>query len=765
MLWRKMFRDIKKAPMQFASIFLMAFLTLWLFAGITSQWYGIEQHLAQYNAQTQLADIWAFGDTFSERNVRDVLRLEGITAVQRRLRLSAQGSGAIEPQLTLYFLEDNAINLPYLLAGVPIDTSRHGYQCIWLDARFAEASNLCVNDLYTLTLHDITMKLRIAGLVYSPEHVYFKGNADLFPDYSKAGFGFCSIQTLPVELYPSGIVPWNEFLLRGTDMDPVRMEKKLDDAMGRKVTSLLDRDNVPGVSDLPSKLDMLKAIGNVFPLAFFLIAVLIIITTMSRMVTNQRTQIGTFKALGFTTRKIMAHYLSYGFVLSAAGALLGILVGVNTLPKLFFAPLQRSYSLPVWRAEIPDAIWLAVLFFVAVCTLATYLSVRSILSGCAAEILRPKVQAKMKHSLFEKLPFWHKLSFVVQWNLRDLSRSKVRSLMAVAGVAGSMMLLTCAFAIQDTLTDTQVWLYDEIQHYQTQLNLKPDTPFVRVDSLRNKVDGELLKTGRVDIRAGENREATSMTVLESSALYRLTDSARNRIVLLDGELALSRKLAESLGVQRGDMLQWRIQGAKDWTQSTASVIYHNPMSQGVAMLQSTFRRTGYQLTPTSIITPQSNIHNADQFVAGIFSKADLLEAWFVSMGTLFMMTALLMIAAVLLALSVLYNLGLLSYNEMERNLATLKVIGFTNGKIRTILFRQNVWLSVVGICAGYPVGRLLVRLITASMGAGRDILPYVSRQSVALSVLITAIVSLSTNLLFSQKIRHIDMVASLKGVE
>ena len=765
MLWRKMFRDIRKTPMQFASIVLMAFLTLWLYAGITSQWYGVEQYLAQYNAETNLADAWVYGEVFNERDARDMLRVDGIEAVQRRLRVNAEGSGALKPSLTLYFLEDNIVNLPYVLEGEPIEANRWGRDRLWLDARFADANGLRVGDMYAITLHDITMKLQIAGLVYSSEHVFFKGSADLFPDYRKAGYGFCSIQSLPIQLQLSGIVPWNELLLKSADTNVARLEDKMNNATRRKLTFILNRDNVPGVSDLPSKLDMLKAIGNVFPLAFFIIAVLIIVTTMSRMVMNQRTQIGTFKALGFKTRKIMIHYLSYGLVLSAAGAISGIFVGVNTLPRIFYTSLKRMYSMPVWGAIIPRDVWIAALFFIATCTLATYLSVRSILAGCAAEILRPKVQTKMKHSILEKLPFWQHVSFVVQWNLRDLSRSKVRSLMAVIGVAGSMMLLTCAFAIQDTLTDTQTWLYDEIQGYETQLNLESGTMSVRANALRDAVGGELMKTGRIEIVAGSKRETTALTVLESNALYHLTDSDRNRIVLRDGEIALSRKLAASLNVHGGDPIWWRLQGAKEWTVSSAGTIYHNPMSQGTAMLQSTFRKTGYQLAPSSIITRRTDISRAESFVAGIFSKADLLDAWFESMSTLFIMTALLIVAAILLALSVLYNLGLLSYNEMERNLATLKVIGFTSGKIRSILFMQNVWLSAVGIVAGYPIGCMLARFITESMGDGRDILAYVSTQSIVFSVIITAIVSIATNLLFSRKVNRIDMVSSLKGVE
>ena len=797
--------------MQFASIFLMAFLTLWLYAGITSQWYGVEQELALYNAQANLADMWAYGEGISEGDIRAVLRMEEVSQAQRRVRVSAEGSQAHKPTLTLYFLEENTINTPHLVAGAPIDCTRKASQSIWLDARFAEANGLSVGDAYAFTLSGVAMKLKIEGLVSSAEHVFFKGGTDLFPDYSKAGYGYCAISAFPVHAYLTqsiqngtmdarqvlarlggegadagasqarrialavdelnrqeslhDMVPWNELLLRSAQTDTVRMEERLDQVLARKVTFLLNRDNVPGVADLPSKLDMQKAIGNVFPLAFFMIAVLILVTTMSRMVTNQRTQIGTFKALGFRNRSILLHYLGYGFVLSAAGALAGLLAGIHTLPKLFFAPQQRSYSLPVWRAHIPLSVWAAVAIFVLVCTLATYASVRAILAGCAAEILRPKARIRVKHSALERGRLWRRLSFMVQWNLRDLSRSKVRSFMAVAGVAGSMMLLTCAFAIQDTLTHTQAWLYDDIQHYQTQINLQSGTPPVRAESLRSMAGGELLRMGRVEIWAGDKREATSVTVLESNALYHVTDSHRQHIVLKEGELAVSRKLAESLQVRSGDVIRWRVQGAKDWTRATVGVLSHHPMSQGITLLHSTFRKTGYTLAPTSIVTQQTDTHDAALFAADIFSSADLLAGWYESMNTLFLMTALLMVAAVLLALTVLYNLGLLAYNEMERNLATLKVIGFTSARIRKILFMQNAWLSVVGICVGYPVGQVLVRFITGSMGAQRDILPYVSARSVVLCVLVTATVSGATQMLFSGKVKRIDLVSSLKGVE
>lgn len=210
-----------------------------------------------------------------------------------------------------------------------------------------------------------------------------------------------------------------------------------------------------------------KAMGSVFPVVFLAIALLTILTTMTRMVNNQRTQIGTLKALGFQKRTILLHYISYGFWLSFAGAVTGAIMGPLTLPRLFYGTMQFTYTLPEWKPSMSPLFFTMALVTVLLCTLTTYWACRSNLRDTPSQTLRPKAPKAMKHGAYENTAFWAGLGFNAQWNLRDILRSKLRSIMAVIGVLGCTALLVCAFGLQDTLSDVVHWQYSDLYRFST----------------------------------------------------------------------------------------------------------------------------------------------------------------------------------------------------------------------------------------------------------------------------------------------------------
>ena len=219
-----------------------------------------------------------------------------------------------------------------------------------------------------------------------------------------------------------------------------------------------------------------------------------------------------------------------------------------------------------------------------------------------------------------------------------------------------------------------------------------------------------------------------------------------------------------LGVEKGDKISWHIYGQEKWITGEVGEIYRSPVSQGITISRELFEQQGLQFTPTAIVSGEK-FSNPPEGVESIWSISDLTESYETMTEAMNIMVYVLIIAAVLLAIVVLYNLGVLSFTERERELATLKVIGFQSGKIRQLLLTQNIWLTVIGVVFGIPSGKLLIDFMLSTMGDSFDLMRIILVSNIVISIMITFILSVFVNYLFSGKIRRIDMVSSLKAVE
>jgi putative ABC transport system permease protein len=491
---------------------------------------------------------------------------------------------------------------------------------------------------------------------------------------------------------------------------------------------------------------------------------LTILTTMARIVNNQRTQIGMLKAMGFKKRRIIFHYVSYGLWLSLAGSAIGAIAGPLTMPYLFYEAMQTTYTLPEWKPAISFSIVVMAVISVVVCSLATYLSCKNVLKDTPSQTLRPKEPKIMKQGILEKTKLWNLLGFNAQWNLRDIFRSKVRSIMAIIGVLGCTALLVCAFGMQDSFDDIINWNYKQINVYDTQLNLSVEATTDQIQSIIDDYNGEAIMEGAIEIKANKNKKSGGLLVTDNVTLIRSVNANRNYIDLPEDGISISYKMAENLDVKVGDEITWHIYGDERWTTSTIAAIYRTPMAQGITMTKDTFNKLGYTFIPTSIISLEP-VEGEVVGVTSMWSIDKLTESYETMAEAMNILIYILIIGAIVLAVVVLYNLGVLSFTERQRELATLKVIGFKTKKIRRLLLTQNMWLTAVGIVFGIPVGWWLIDYIFAFMGGTFDIMTVVSVTSLIYSVMGTFLLSLLVNRMFSGKLKRIDMVSSLKGAE
>ena len=816
MLRQKMLQDMKANKWQFLSILLMAFLGVFIFTGVGGEWAGVNHYRKGYYQETNLANGWVWGEGFTDSDVAKVKAIPGVTGAEKRCYLEAKGQDQYDPTIYLYGLKENTICMPKVVEGSPVDLTAKDK--VWVDARFAEARNLKVGDSYTFLFENVPFTLQVAGLVYSSEYQYYANENDMWPDYHNIGFAFCAYSALPMQDYIvhyiesskksvpalvqefskenaeiaknaklisrfskkqivdmlkkadpaefTDLVPYTQIVLTTeNDSMAAALSDQIDQALGGNYAVYTTRAETSGIAMMDAEMEQHKTIGAVFPIVFLLIAVLAIVTCMNRIIHVQRTQIGTLKALGFTNGQITRHYVNYGFWPSLIGALLGCIVGPVTLPFLFYSSMTSYYTLPEWKAGFDISFALVAIGTVAACTLATLLTVVSMLGESPAQTLRPKAPRNFKLTPLERSKSWSKLKFSFRWSWRTIIRGKVRTVMGIVGTVGCMALLVAAFSMYDCMSDMESWQYSQLQTAQTRLTLAPETTADQAKAIAKEVDGELLMTTPIEIEAGGVKKPATATITDGTGCNFVTDTARKQIAPDNNMMALTQPTAKALGLKEGDTFRWHIYTSDKWVTSTVTLICRNPMTQGLTMTRATLERLGYEFTPGYVDTQQTMTTFNSSHVTKVLTSGDMHNFWSHYMESMNMMVSVLILFAVILAVVVLYNLGQINFTEQERENATLKVIGFRTGQILRFNLLQNLVYAAIGILLGTPLGVYLVYIMISTAGSSFDMMVKLSVPSFLICAAITLVVSTLVSLLFTRYIKKLDMVTSLKGVE
>ena len=751
-----MLRDIAKHKTQFLSIFLMAFLGVFVFAGVGGESVGLEVSVNDYYDATNLADGWIYSANLDDDFVDKVNNLSPTKDSERQLVIDSIGNFSNDPEITLHFLENNTISKFYLLEGEDVNISDG--DGVWLDKKFADAKDLKVGDNISFTFNGVTIEKEIKGLGYSPEYVYHASDSSIIPDFNKMGFAYLSY-----EAFPLSDVPYN-VLLVDFNGNASEYNDLLSDKLDGDYNSFVEQAENPSVSQFSEEIDQHKMMGDIFPVVFILIALLILLTTMTRIIAHQRTQIGILKAVGYTNKSIIFHYVSYGFWLVLAGAILGLILGPLTLPNLFYPSMSATYIMPEWKpAWSMNFIYVAIIM-VVMSLLVSYFAVRSISSENPADTIRPKAPKISSTGFVEKFGFWNKLSFNVRWNYRDAKRNKFRALMTIVGVMGCAALLVSAFGMYDGMHDLKEWDYSQINHYDSKLIVNDNATISSIDNIAEEVNGDKLMEGAIEIESATAKKSGSLLVLNDTNLVTPTDYDRNEVKIANDEVSISQKMADMLGVGIGDTVKWYIMGSDKWVNTTIDKIHADPISQGFIMSSDKLVDLDLNYTPTSIVTSEHVDKNYSDIKA-VNSMNDMTSSWDEMTESMMLLVYILIFFACLLAVVVLYNLGLLSFTEIEREIATLKVLGFKTSALRRLLLTQNLWFTAIGFVFGLPLGYYILDIMWQSSGDSFYILSSISLSNFLLTAVITFALSIIVNLMFSRKIKKLDMVESLKGVE
>lgn len=554
---------------------------------------------------------------------------------------------------------------------------------------------------------------------------------------------------------------------------------------------VLDRESHYSYMDYGSAADRMAAIAKIFPLFFFLVAALICLTTMTRMVDEQRDTIGTLKALGYGKAMIAMKYLSYAFLSSIGGSILGVIIGFVIFPLVIYNAWNIMYELPAASLLfLPDLAFQAGAAAIAITMIATFMAVNKELVETPALLMRPKAPKNGKRIFLERIPLiWKHLSFSKKVTARNLFRYKKRFFMTVIGISGCTALLVAGFGIQDSIGDIVPKQFSEIQNYDMSIQYDDKLNVVEKEDVAKEIReieevSDLMEisqdNGTVTIKGKEQtvRILVPMDIDKFKEFTALrTRVGHTPVAILETGAVISEKMASDLGIKVGDT--FKCMNSDDVTKEIlVTGIVENYIEHYVYMSMDSYKAT-YGLTPkaTNMIAKVDELDeklenrlgteiNAIDNVASISFYRGVADQFNDMIKSLGIVVVVLIISAGLLAFVVLYNLTNVNISERVREIATIKVLGFYDNEVSTYVFRENLILSFIGSLCGLILGTGLHRLIMSlaeldSVMFGRSIL----LQSYVLSVAITMFFSWIVAKVMYYKLVKIPMVESLKSVE
>ena len=568
-------------------------------------------------------------------------------------------------------------------------------------------------------------------------------------------------------------------------------EKTLAD-LKKPVWYVWGRDKVTSTENFGQDASRISNIGQFFPVIFFLVAALVSLTTMTRMIEEQRQQIGTLKALGYSDGIIAFRYFAYAMLSTVSGALAGVVVGEKILPWVIMNAYGMLYiGLPYYMTPLNwEQGGLAILASAACTGVATLAACYKELSAGPAELMRPEAPKNGKRIFLERIGvLWKHLNFTQKATVRNLVRYKKRFFMTVIGIGGCMGLILVGFGLQDSITAIAKNQFVSLFTYQANAVLNADVDETEKETLQTDLRNysgidQMLEMYCQNVELQTEKKTVDvilevpkeLTHFDEFFAFRDRVSGKTYDFPTDGGAAISEKTATMLGVEAGDTI--RLKKGDDMVDVKISIVVENYVRHYLylapELYQELFGETPdynqllmkYQDTSSAYETALGEKIMTYDSVAAISFTSDLIEQIDNMLRSLDIVIVVLIVSAGLLAFVVLYNLNNINITERQRELATLKVLGFYDGEVASYVYRENMVLTLFGIVAGMGIGTFLhqyvIRTVEVDMMMfGRNVFP----RSYLWSALITLAFALFVNVMMFYRLRKIDMIESLKSVE
>lgn len=803
---KNLLREIKNSKARFLSILVIVSIGVAFFAGVRATSPDMILTGNKYLHDYSIADLRVLSNKgFTDKDIDKIKGISGVETVIPGYNFDAfavNGEEEKPVKVNSYKIDGQIVNKPVLLEG---RLPKAEDECV-TERPFLDSEHLKIGDNIQLKTTNGAKTFKIVGTVHNPMYIntYERGNNTLGNGKTAAFFQIgekssveLSIPTIPGvdknkvygELYVTvmGARDKNIFLNEYKNLvTPIKERIKAGTSW-----ILLDTNDNEGISGFKSNSDRIGAIGKVFPLFFFLIATLVCLTTMTRMVEEQRTQIGTFKALGYGKLTIISQYFLYSFLASIGGSIIGTLIGFKLFPTAIFNAYRIMYSLP--PVESPFNLGLAVsstLVAVLCTTIAAVFAGLKELVGVPAVLMRQKAPMAGQRIFIERIGFlWKRMSFIKKVTARNILRYKKRFFMTVIGIAGCTALLLTGFGLKDSIlsiTDKQfneIYEYNMISYFNKAIQDTEISNFKETLKSYENIDSSLIlfqqSTTATKDNKGKSFGSIYLTVPEDTAsldkFIHLRTKGTNIIIPDDG-VVITEKLSKLLNLNHGDNISINLAGKV--VEARVSYITEQYVGHYVYMSSKYYKelfKEAVKYNGFSSIIKDTSKGAEDKLSTELMKNKSINSVNFTTnisdnfqkgMKGMDSVIWVLIISAAALAFVVMFNLTSININERIRELATIKVLGFYDIEVAEYIFRENMVLSIVGTLVGLILGLGLHRYVVITSEIElimfvRAIKPLSFVYASVLTVIFAGLV----NVAMYGRLKKINMVESLKSGE
>ena len=791
-----MIRDILNNKSQFITILLMVMIGVMVYAGIEAYMDGMTETALRFYTDNNLQDINVLGKSFTTNELDDIKNIDNVNDAERKLVLNMVSNDDSDKSYLVSIIESNNISKFYVDDGISFDKDKSG---VWLDYFYAKENKIKVGDKISFKYDNYVFNEEVLGIVYIPDHLYdVKDASQLMPNHKNYGIVYMSVNEIEDfiknnvkkefensmgmsiddakfdELNPDfnylDYVPFNYVMVDvNNKKNVVYVKNKIEDSIDNAYATVSIEDTT-SYAMYQGEIDEGRAYVGIFSFLFLFIAMLSVITTMTRVVKNQKLQIGTLKALGFSKSKITLHYIGYGFWVSLVGAIVGILLGKYFLGSVFLNLEMSFFEIPNGRVYINFSTYLVGISVVIGCVIITLITCYRELRKKPADSLRNEIPKVKKGSLnITTKGIFKKLGFSSKWNLRDILRNKFRTITGVIGIVGCCTLIVCALGMLNSMNYFIKLQFDDLYNFDYKLSLKDDIDDNTYNNIVSEYGDNSSETLAIEIKDDKgNRYANTLFVDDSNGYIRYVDNKYNFIKLDSNDgVYVTYKYASLNNVSIGDTISWHIYGDKKYYESKVIGFYRDPQVQGLTATKEYIESLGISYKASSVYT-DINLSDKDSIdgVSIIQNIDELKEAIGSMLSMMREMIIIIIVFAILLGVVIIYNMSILSFSEKTYQFATLKVLGFDNKKIRKIFSLQNSWICILSIIIGLPVGYGLTSyLFKVCLDENYDFGVHIEWWTYVGSTIVTYLVSYLISKYLSRNVNNIDMVSSLKGNE
>lgn len=792
MLKKKMIRDVLQNKSQFITIFLMVLIGVMVYVGIESYMDGMINAADKFYSENNLQDLNVMGNNLTKEDLEKIKTLNNVTDAERKLVVTGIDADDNDKTYLISFIESNNISKFYVITGEEFDVNKKG---VWVDNFYAEKNNLNVGDTIKIQYDSFILEEKILGLINVPDHIYdVKDESELVPNRNVFGFVYLSYNEIPENYIKSMVmenlqindeklidqyikdfnyknyIPYNYIMVDVDSKDNVNNVKNDIEDNVKDALAIIKIEDTSSYLMYQGEIDEGASYVGIFSGLFLFIALLSVITTMTRVVKKQKLQIGTLKALGFKNYKISLHYISYGFLVSLIASIFGIFLGRFFIGNVFLGLEMSFFEVPNGVPIVNKFSYIVALAVVLVVSFITYLTCRKELKKIPAESLRKELPKVKNGSLnITTKGLFKNLSFSSKWNLRDIIRNKFRTITGVVGIVGCCTLIVCAFGMLNSMNYFIKLQFEDLYNFDYKLTLKENLDNENLLKLEEIYGDSTSETFGIEIKdKNGERKSNTIFVTDAKDLVRFQDK-NDKFINIDSHdgIYITNKLALNEGYKIGDVIVWHIYGDQTYYESKIVGFNKDPQNQNITMTRQYLESLNIKYKPDSLYT-NYDLKNIKQVgnVELIQDISSLKESMESMLSTMKKMIMLIICFAILLGAIIIYNMGILSYSEKQYQFSTLKVLGFKDKKIRKIFVQQNIWITFLSILIGLPSGYYLTSwLFKACLDDNFDFGVHINISTYLVATIGTFLVSYLVSKRLSKKINKIDMVSSLKGNE